>query len=220
MEAKKASASVANHVVISEVQIATDEFVELYNPTDSDIDITVWHWCYFSPGRNWNNSYRDKVFPSGSTIAAHGYYLIGLKGYPMPLSDWQPYTSAQLADDGSVGIFPWDPDTKTAEEAKAGRIDAVGWGSVDYVYEDKNATVPGSDKSLQRKVSATINEDGVHGPAWDTDNNSTDFFLQSNPNPQNSSETQYPIPEFSTILIPIIGMIVLFAIFRKINKKK
>ncbi len=35
------------HVVISEVQIATNEFVELYNPTNSAINMTGWHWCYF-----------------------------------------------------------------------------------------------------------------------------------------------------------------------------
>jgi hypothetical protein len=44
------------HVVISEVQIATNEFVELYNPTNSAIDMTDWHWCYFPSGRNWNDS--------------------------------------------------------------------------------------------------------------------------------------------------------------------
>jgi len=43
------------HVVISEVQIADNEFVELYNPTDSAIDMTGWHWCYYSSGRDWNN---------------------------------------------------------------------------------------------------------------------------------------------------------------------
>ena len=47
------------HVVISEVQIATNEFVELYkNPTNSAIDMTDRHWCYFSSGRDWNNSKR------------------------------------------------------------------------------------------------------------------------------------------------------------------
>ena len=117
---------VPTHVVISEVQIATNEFVELYNPTNSAINMTDWHWCYFSDGRDWNNSHRDKVFPTGAIIQAHGFYLIGLKGFPEPSSDWQVYNSTQLADSGSVGIFPWDPDTKTAEEAKAGRIDAVG----------------------------------------------------------------------------------------------
>ena len=38
----------ADHVVISEIQVADNEFVELYNPTDEDIDMTGWHWCYFS----------------------------------------------------------------------------------------------------------------------------------------------------------------------------
>ena len=170
------------HVVISEVQIATNEFVELYNPTNSAIDMTDWHWCYFSDGRDWNNSYRDKVFPSGAIIQAHGFYLIGLKGFPEPSSDWQVYNSTQLADSGSVGIFPWDPDTKTAEEAKAGKIDAVGWGSVTYVYETATASTPSSGKSIERK---SLN--GGYGPCKDTNNNSIDFFVQDTPTPKNSA---------------------------------
>jgi hypothetical protein len=56
------------HVVISEVQIATNEFVELYNPTNSAINMTGWHWCYFPHDMNWNNSNRDKTFPGGAII--------------------------------------------------------------------------------------------------------------------------------------------------------
>ncbi len=170
------------HVVISEVQIATNEFVELYNPTNSAIDMTDWHWCYFPDDRNWNNSYRDKTFPEGAIIQAHGFYLIGLKSFPEPSSDWQVYNFTQLADSGSVGIFPWDPNTKTAEEAKAGNIDAVGWGSVIYVYETATASTPGSGESIERKPL----KEG-YAPCQDTDDNSVDFFVQDTPTPKNSS---------------------------------
>jgi len=120
---------VPEHVVISEVQIADNEFVELYNPTDSAIDMTDWHWCYYSSGRDWNNPYRDKTFLEDATIPSHGFYLIGLEGYPESTSDWQVYSSKQLSNSaGSVAIFPWDPEDKTAEEAKSVRIDAMGWG--------------------------------------------------------------------------------------------
>jgi uncharacterized repeat protein (TIGR01451 family) len=176
------------HVVISEVQIATNEFVELYNPTNSAIDMTDWHWCYFPSGRNWNNSYCDKSFPEGAIIPAHGFYLIGLKSFPGPSSDWQVYNSTQLADSGSVGIFPWDPDTKTAEGAKAGKIDAVGWGSVTYVYE--TATASSSGKSIERSSL----KDG-YAPCQDTDDNSVDFVVQETPTPKNSlSPKMEPAP--------------------------
>jgi len=178
------------HVVISEVQIATNEFVELYNPTNSAIDMTGWHWCYFSSGRNWNNSWRDKTFPPGAIIPAHSFYLIGLKGFPEPSSDWQVYTSTQLADSGSVGIFPWDPDTKTAEEAKAGKIDAVGWGSATYVYETATASTPGSGESIERKPL----KEG-YAPCQDTDDNFVDFAVQDTPTPKNTlSPEMEPAP--------------------------
>jgi hypothetical protein len=173
------------HVVISEVQIATNEFVELYNPTNTAIDMTGWHWCYFPDDRNWNKSWRDKTFPGGAIIPAHGFYLIGLKGFPEPPSDWQVYNSAQLADSGSVGIFPWDPNTKTAEEAKAGKIDAVGWGSATYVYETATASTPGSGESIERKSLG-----GGYAPCQDMDNNSFDFVVQGTPTPKNSSSPE------------------------------
>ena len=107
------------YIVISEIQVAGNEFVELYNPTNIEVSMEDLHWCYFSSGRDWNNSHRDQEFPNGATIPAYGFYLIGLKGYPesggSQNSDWQPYSSAQLGDSaGSVGIFPWDPDKKNS----------------------------------------------------------------------------------------------------------
>ncbi|NQE51976.1 hypothetical protein C5S29_00185, partial [ANME-1 cluster archaeon GoMg3.2] len=175
------------HVVISEVQIATNEFVELYNPTNSAIEMTDWHWCYFSPTRNWNDSYRDKTFPGGAIIPAHGFYLIATTSGDFPTADWNlEYATHFLKDTaGSVGIFPWDPDTKTAEEAKAGKIDAVGWGSVTDVYETATASTPSSGESIERKP---LKEN--YAPCQDTDNNALDFVVQETPTPKNSSSLE------------------------------
>ena len=203
--------SIANHVVISEVQIATSEFVELYNPTNNDIVMTGWHWCYFSDGRNWDYPYRDKVFPSEATISAHGFYLIATTSGDFSTADWNlGYAGHFLSDTaGSVGIFPWDPDTKTVEEARDGRIDAVAWGSVSHVKEGNEAGVPSSGKSLQRKVNDTITENG-YGPGWDSNDNSADFFIQDLPNPQNrGADPLPPVPELPTIILFSIGLIAL-----------
>ena len=207
---------IANHVVISEVCINAgdgtgSEWVELYNPTDSPIVMTGWHWCYFSSDRNWNSSYRDKTFLDGATIPKHGFYLILVNGTVGVTFDWNlGYGTNQLSDTaGSIGIFPFDPDEKTAVDAKNGRIDAVGWGSaVTYVYETVNASVPGSGESLQRKVNDTIDEG--YGPAWDTNNNSADFFIQTTPNPQFSETGPVPpIPELPTLILFSAGLIIL-----------
>ena len=51
---------------------------------------------------------------------------------------------------------------------------------------------------------------GSYGPAWDTDNNSADFFIQDSPNPQNSgADPLPPVPKLSTIILLSTGLITL-----------
>jgi hypothetical protein len=176
---------IADHVVISEFQVADEEFVELYNPTDTDVNMTSWYFSYFSSNRDWNNSYRNVEFPDTAIIKPYGFYLIGLYGYPVPISDWQPYPSKQLSDsNGSIAIFPFNPTTKTVEEAMLGRIDAVGWGNPASVYENISCSIPVIGKSLERKPGYW-NETAGNG--WDSDNNLEDFIIRDIPEPQNST---------------------------------
>jgi len=197
---------IADHVVISEIEIVDSEWIELYNPTGSDIDMSTWYWCYFALGKNWNEPTRKKAFSDWSgdlIIKSHTFYLMRIDG-AVAGADWDtgylgdPNTLSNTA--GSVGIFPWDPETKTAEEAKNGRIDAVGWGSVTYVYEAKTTSAPGSGKSIERKAQSTstketmqTGDDASRGNGYDSDNNSQDFVLRDTPYPQNSSSpTEIP----------------------------
>src|SRR3989344_3939851 len=69
--------SVASHVVISEIQIsggsdADDEFVELYNPTDSSFDLTGWRLNKTNSG----GSAQNLVASMTGSIPAHGYFLV------------------------------------------------------------------------------------------------------------------------------------------------
>jgi len=172
------------HLIINEIQIKNNEFIELYNPTDTAINLASYSFCYYSSVREWNDPYRNKLFPETASISAGGYYLIGLEGYPdlngNPDSDWQVYDSKQLSNtDGSVAIFSLDPTDaiKTIDEVKAGAIDVVAWGSVDFVKEGTEfQQVLGQDKSMQR----------ISGQ--DTNNNSFDFELKKIPTPTNSND--------------------------------
>ncbi|MFH1938481.1 MAG: lamin tail domain-containing protein, partial [Patescibacteria group bacterium] len=171
--------ALANYVIINEVQLGSNEFVELYNPTDQAIDMTGWYWSYFSYNRDWNNPNLNERFPNGASISPKGYYLIGLSGYPESNgyvdADWQVYVSDQLHyQKGSVAIFSSNPSITTPELAKEGLIDAIGWGAVDYVLERNSVLAVISNKTLTRQING-----------WDTDNNSNDFIESNWPTPQN-----------------------------------
>ncbi|EHQ25418.1 T9SS type B sorting domain-containing protein [Mucilaginibacter paludis] len=77
----------ASHVVISEVYGAggnsgatyTNDYVELYNPTTTDVVMTGWSLQYQSAGGTVAYSGLCPL-PDGATIKAHGYYLVQLAG--------------------------------------------------------------------------------------------------------------------------------------------
>lgn len=170
-----------NHIIISEVLIGPNEFIELYNPTNANADATGWYLSYFSSNRDWNNTYRNWAFLNNTMLGAGKFFLINI--FSTSNSDWtvltaegNPYSQGQISNNGSIALFPFNPRTKTIEEAKNGRIDALGWGNPVYVFESSPATTPDTGKSLQR---TSLNSD--------TDNNSQDFVLSDSPSPKNSS---------------------------------
>jgi hypothetical protein len=206
------AASIADHVVISEVELVDSEWVELYNPADAAVDMSSWYWCYFESARNWNQPSMQKAFvecSSDLSIEACTCYLMRIDG-TVPNNDWdagflgKPNTLDNST--GSIALFPWDPTEKTAEEAEEGRIDAVAWGAVSFVKEGSEAGVPGSGMSLQRRVNETITFDGFHGPGWDTDINAADFFLAT-PDPRSSYNAPVPpIPELAPLILFATGL--------------
>lgn len=179
----------AKSVVISEVQNSDNEFIELFNPTNENIDMSGWYFSYFSSERDWNSPWKNMQFPAEAQILSGGYYLIGLKGYPEiygnPEADWQPYDNAVLSDSsGSIVIFPFDPETKEIEEAEQGKIDALGWGSV-KVKEGESASVPDQNKSCARK------QDILSQLYIDSDINKEDFETKDISPTNSKGETIY-----------------------------
>jgi hypothetical protein len=208
-----AAESIADHVVISEVELVDSEWVELYNPTDAAVDMSSWYWCYYESGKDWNQPSKIKAFVNCSSdlsIETHTCYLMRIHG-TVGNADWDSHYAGEVPNKlndfvGSIAIFPWNSSEKTAEEAEEGRIDAVAWGAVSHVKEGSEAGAPGSGMSMQRRVSENGTFDGVHGPGWDTDNNAADFFVAT-PDPRSSGYASMPpIPELAPLILFASGL--------------
>lgn len=74
--------SVSDHVMISEIQIAgnssNDEFVELYNPTDAEVNLEGWRLRKTSASGASTANLASTIYGS---IPAHGYFLIAHPNY-------------------------------------------------------------------------------------------------------------------------------------------
>lgn len=163
--------------VISQVQVAGEEFVELYNPTDQAVDLTGWYWCYFTSTMTaWDAPHRKKGFPAGARIPPKGFYLIQVSGVLSVTADWSiGYRSGQLSDtSGTVAIFRGPPSAETL-------VDAVGWGKDVVLREGSPAPVPRRGESIIRRF---VSE--VFAPCRDTDDNGADFVVQSVATPRSS----------------------------------
>ncbi|MFJ2564569.1 ExeM/NucH family extracellular endonuclease [Streptomyces sp. NPDC088770] len=140
----------------------TNDYIELFNPTDAAVSVSGWSVSYFSAKGNLGGT----TALSGS-VPAHGYYLVqeakGTGGTtPLPTPD----TSGQLAmsaTDGSV----------TLNDATSAVIDTVGFGT-GSIFEGAAAPAPSNTTAVTRVT-----------PGVDTDNNSVDFTTRQ-PAPKNS----------------------------------
>ena len=160
-----------SNVVINEVyggggnsgSAFTHDFVELYNPTDADIDLTGWQIDQMSAAGNTGTLH---TIASG-VIPAGGYFLVqGAAG---------ANDSGQLPAPDSVATFQFSGTNASAEliDATGTPVDLVGWGSA-----TRFETAP-APRTANSTSTARIT------PGVDTDNNSVDFATGA-PTPMNS----------------------------------
>lgn len=196
-----AHAAAATHVVISEIQVgevshADDEFVELYNPTINDIDLSGWK---LKKATESGTPIDNLVASLSGSIAAHGFFLITSPESSASNSANILYsTTRHIAANNTVYLF--DKNTSL--------IDKVGFGNA----TDSEGTAvpnPGAGKSLERKanssstvLSMTTGGDEFAGNGEDTDNNVADFIIRDTPAPQNSQSPIEPIPTPTPTLSP------------------
>ncbi|MFH1133859.1 MAG: lamin tail domain-containing protein [Nanoarchaeota archaeon] len=175
-----------DHVVISEVLFwanGTDtggEFVELYNPTEQDVDISGWTLATES-------SETDATIPENITLLAHHFYLIADAGWDS-LKDNPDWPSA----DHEETITLSNADSGIALVSQSDIVDAAGWGDPSGIEEGKYEGAPFPEMakawSLERKPGI---EDPEGGNGIDTDENSADFLLRI-PEPQGSGSEETP----------------------------
>ncbi|HEX8070948.1 MAG TPA: metallophosphoesterase [Pyrinomonadaceae bacterium] len=176
----------AGQVLISEFRPrgaagARDEYVELYNNTDSAITVTTTDgssgWAVAGPSADGASAVIRFVIPAGTNIPARGHYLIANSadgGYSLSALAAPDLTyTADLPDDAGLALF------RTADPAQlnaATRLDAVGFTTQTGTLWREGAglaPVGASDGEWAwlRKQAA--------GTPQDTNDNAQDFVLVS-----------------------------------------
>jgi len=165
--------------VISEVQIsgnsASDEFVEIYNPTSTDVSIDGWRLRRSAS----SGTEANLVSSLSGVINANGWVLIAHPNYDGSVVPDVEYSAASnnISSNGAVTLY---------SDAGVTIVDRVGFGT-------------GAHFEASAAASPTDNQSALRSPIDDdTDNNFNDFVINENPDPQNSaslSATPTPSPE-------------------------
>ncbi|QQR41475.1 lamin tail domain-containing protein [Myxococcus xanthus] len=201
--------SSTGHVVISEFAPAGpggagDEFIELYNPTSSAVDISGWKLQYKSATSTtgYNSSY---TLPAGSVIAPRSYFLAVSSAYASSSGNTVTGNAnwgGTIAMGGSAGHVRLGYPEMALTDAITSPlvVDTVGYGSnANQPEGTRIATVPPVAGSYERKASAistvesmTTGADALLGNGHDSNDNSADFILRPTRQPQNASSAAEP----------------------------
>jgi hypothetical protein len=170
------------HLVVSELMTggasASDEFIELYNPTAATLPLEGLEVVY--------------VTASGATVTRKAAWSTGAPGVP---------GGAHLLIANGAGVFAAIGDATYASglaatggsvalrvQGAATAIDALGWGNATSAWlESRPAPAPAAGSSIERLPG------GSSGSGQDTDDNLVDFATLSAPDPQNSGSPPIPV---------------------------
>ncbi|MBN2386334.1 MAG: lamin tail domain-containing protein [Anaerolineales bacterium] len=167
-------ASPATHIVISEFRLLgpggeNDEFVELFNPTSTPIEITNWQ---IHGADNFGHTSPLFWILEPVVLAPGQHYLIANSGGYSGIVPADGTYPTGIPDDRGIALFAADGSTI---------IDQVGMG-VGSAYGEGTRLTPldiDGDQSYERGLG------GGSGSCYDTDNNYADFAYLIPSDPQN-----------------------------------
>jgi large repetitive protein len=184
-----------DHVVISEVAVAgpagsNDEFVELYNPTDRDLDLSGWRVQYKS---GTGASFSGITLAAGTRIKAFSYFLIARTEYVGPAAD-RVHSSFSLSGLDAGGHVRIGPGAMTSAVDDPLQVDKLGYGGANAPEGTAIAGLPPANGSYERKAGPDSTDesmgpggaDELKGNSQDTNVNAEDFIIRTVRQPQNS----------------------------------
>ncbi|MBI3984089.1 lamin tail domain-containing protein, partial [Candidatus Microgenomates bacterium] len=159
-------------ILISELATGTSlsaaqEFVEVYNTTDETVDLAGLRLQYQSAtGTTWTT----KLTLSGQ-VAPRGHYLVATADYLSDLAD-EVMSGGLAASGGHIRLVVEVDEVESV-------LDLVGWGTATNAEGGNPAPASAADSSIKRLFDA----DGI---PIDTNDNTADFVLSADPQPQSS----------------------------------
>ena len=182
------------HLVVSEVMTggasASDEFIEIYNPTASMLPLEGLEIIYVTASGA-TISRKGEWAPGATGVAPGGHVLVANEAGAFAALADLTYANGLAASGGSVALRIRDATTA---------IDAVGWGTAASAWlEGAPAPAVSAGHSLERLPG------GASGSGQDTDQNAADFADRAIPDPQNAAAppiTVSPSPQPSQTATP------------------
>lgn len=178
-----------------------NDFIELFNPTGSGVDVTGWSVQYASSGgTTW------QITPLNGVIPAGAYYLIqeggGTNGQPLPAPDATGAINMSSAQ-GKVALVN---NTTALTCGVAGNrclpnsaiIDFVGFGTAAQDWEGSGPTGTLSNTTSAARFSAGC---------LDNDDNATDFEVTATIDPRNSSSPTHSCGQVTTTVTATSGAV-------------
>lgn len=165
-------ASGLSHLVITEVQVAgsgaSDEYMAIFNPTDTAVSLSGWSVQYRGPSAS---VFNKKNFESTHTIASGAVFIIANPQYTGALPVNMTHSSFTLGGSGG-SIFLVSTTTLLTSGTEGAITDKVAYGSGANLFPEGAAypDAPAASQVLSRKNSG--------GAYQDTDDNALDFEIK------------------------------------------
>lgn len=192
----------ADHVVISEIFVDmvdadTGEFIELYNPTDAEIDLSNYSLQYLSASAENISEIEKKNFTEGARIAAHGFYLIGAGTYVATVQPDMRWSQALNNTGATLALVASQEKITSFEDSIV--LDLIAYGTGEGLYVGRGvAGLPGEGQSLERRVilagecATSAHENEFLGNSCDTNDTVRDFVIRTVARPQGTSNLPEP----------------------------